>query len=223
MTRILCAKCGQRLFPSEGTVTQIIAQQASKGAYLARVGSRVILLVLLAILGLGLWPVEMTGRKGSMADARLAYGKIERLENTISAGLVAMEIFSEPEVNGYLAALIEHNRKNAPPPRFRLGVREINLSFTPENITILILAKWGPAILTYEMKGIPSVENGRFGVKSTSLRWGHLPIPEPINHWISRRLEGIFSPLERERRVLEGLERIELGPGRIRVTTRGTN
>ncbi len=220
LSRVFCIKCGQRLFSSDAAVNRAMAQQAGKGRYLVRVGSQILFIALVVILGLGLWPEAITGQKGSLTDARQAYGKIKRLESTISAGLVAKEIFSEPEANGYLAALIEHNMKNAPPPRFRLGVREINLSFTPENITVLILAKWGPAILTYEMRGIPSVENGRFGMKLTGLRWGHLPIPDPINHWILGRLEGIFKALERERRILEGLERIELGPGRIRVTTR---
>jgi hypothetical protein len=130
-------------------------------------------------------------------------------------------VITEAEVNGYLAGVLKQNRDALRSKGFRLGIREINVAFTPENFIVLVLANWGPVSLSYEIKAVPSVKSGRFEAIIKEARWGHLPLPGPAVGWLSRRVARMFLRMETELAILNSLGRFDLENGRAFIATRG--
>lgn len=218
LKRLFCSKCGYRL-----NLSHITAGREGGGGvlrFLARLVRLVFLLAVVGGLGLLLWPVSPLGARGSEAYARQMKAKMQTLSMAVDAGQFIVEIVTEEEANGYLAALLQRDRNATRSQGFRLALGEINLAFKPADFVVVILANWGPLRLSYEITGAPSVGDQGFGVRVLGARWGHLPLPGPAAEWMTGRLAGVFARMELERKVLDRLGRVELGQGRMLVATR---
>ena len=218
LSRMFCTQCASKL-----DLTQLVEAERSGAARLFSGLFRLLLTVLvLGTVGLLLWPVEPTGAVGSAADARAMVESLQYFQQAIHSRTIVDRVVSEAQVNGYLAEVLRQNRKALRSEGFRLGVREINLVFTREDFTALVLANWGPISLSYEIKGVPYLKNKRFEVVVQKVRWGHLPLPEPAAAWVSSRVAGMFLRMEKEHAILNSLGRCDLGNGRVYVATRGS-
>ncbi len=218
LSRVFCAQCAGRL-----DLTQLVPAKRGGVARLFSSLFRLLLTVLvLGTLGLLLWPVEPAGAVGSAADARAMAESLQYFQQAIHSRTIADRVVSEAQVNGYFAEVLRRNRKALRSEGFRLGVREINVVFTSEDFTALVLANWGPISLSYEITGVPYLKNKRFEVAVRKVRWGHLPLPEPAAAWVSSRVAGMFLRMEKELAILNSLGRCDLGNGCVYVGTRGS-
>jgi hypothetical protein len=224
LNRIFCVKCGAKLDLSKVTAATARIRRPS-GALRGLVRAIRLLvscLVLVAAI-LIVWPVRPTGQTGRAAEARQMRAKLDNLIAAPEMGRVVSEVVTEAEVNGYLADLVSRNQGASPSEGMRLGVEGINMTFTSGRFVAHILAKWGPLSLSYEVKGSAGVQADRLDVRVAGARWGHLPLPGPAAAIVSRRVSAVFSRLDREREMLDGLSRLDLGRGAVRLVTRGTS
>jgi len=211
-SRLFCAACGVKLDLESGRWRS----SASRGRWLLRI----VQVLLLAAMALLLWPVRPQGAAGGEAEALEFNGKIKILSAALERGILIVQPISEAEVNGYLAEILKRNPDLSRSERLgRLGIGELNLQFQPDGITVTVIALWGPVRLSYEVTGQPRWQNGRFGLNVRRARWGHLPLAGYASHWMIRRIEVMFSGMERERNVLNRLSRLDLGQGQIRAAT----
>ena len=217
LNRMFCAKCGGKL-----DLTRIVAPEGSSGnRFVFGFFRLAATLLLLTAVGLMFWPLQPGGAPGSAADARAMTGTIQFFQQAIQNRAVVDRVITEAEVNGYLAEILRQNSAALRSEGFRLGIREINVAFTREDFVVLVLANWGPVYLSYEIKAVPSVKSGRFDVVVQGGRWGHLPLPGSAAAWMTARVAGMFSMMEKELAVLNSLGRCDLGNGRAYVATRG--
>lgn len=217
LNRVFCCKCGGKLNLSN--VTR--GEQSSSTRFVSGFVRLVVSFLILATAGLMLWPVEPSGALGSVADVRVMTGTLQFFQQAIQNRAVVDRVVTEAQVNGYLAEVLRQNKEALRSEGFRLGIREVNVSFTREDFVVLVLANWGPISLSYEIKAVPFVKRGRFEVLVQGARWGHLPLPKLAAVWMSKRVAGMFLRMEKELAVLNNLGRCDLGNGRAYVATRG--
>lgn len=219
--RVFCSKCGVRLDLSRVN-TRMLARGATKpheGFFrLVRV---LVLLALACVIGLVLWPTELVGEPGSIRDARLLENKIQGLVRAQNSGLYVFEIVAEREVNAYLAEVLKRDENLSRSDGMRLGLEAIRVRFQPEVMTVVLLANWGPLRLSYEIQGVPVTGTGGFSMDVRSARWGHLLLPGPSADWVTARVAAVFSQMNRDRNVLDQLERCDLGQEKVRLVTKG--
>jgi hypothetical protein len=218
LNRVFCLKCGDKLDLARAITG---GKRRRAGRFISGPVRIAVVLLILSIVGLILWPVEPRGAFGSAADARTMNGILRWFYQAVQNRAVVGQFVTEKEVNGYLAQKLKQNGDAFRSEGFRLGIRQINVAFTPENFVVLVLANWGPVSLSYEVKAVPSVKSGRFEVKAQEARWGHLPLPRPAAGWMNRRVAGMFLRMENELAVLNGLGRVDLKNGRAYIATRG--
>jgi hypothetical protein len=189
---------------------------ASGGRWLLRI-VEILLLFAAALL---LWPTRPEGARGGEAETRAFIGKLKILTAAAERGGLVAEVVSEAEINGYLAEILKRNADlSRSEGMSRLGLGEVNFRFRPDGITVTVVALWGPLRLSYEVSGRPVWPEGRFGFDVRSARWGHLPLVGPAEHWMVRRVEVMFSGMERERNLLDRIQRLDMGQGRVGVAT----
>ncbi len=218
LNRLFCSRCGTRLdmrnVRSEGS------RSGGIGRFIANLFRAAVYLAVFGVMGLMLWPVQPVGALGQAEDEQSIMLKRDAVLDALDRHVSVTEMLSEKEVNAYLAAVLARSSGATTSKGLQLGIREINLTFTPTCFVVFIDAGWGPVRLTYEVTGTPVVGEGSFGVKVSAARWGHLPLPGRAAAWMSGRMSGVFSNLEEERRLLDGLSAFELGEGSVRLVTR---
>lgn len=225
-TQIQCSRCGKANEPSRlfcatcGSKMNLDGQVFRPPVRWGRGLWRLVELLLLAAMGMLLWPVQPRGAGGTEAEARQFIGKTRALAAAQERRIMIVQTVSEKEVNAYLADVL----KRAPAPAdsgglVRLETRELNLCFQPESITLVVAAQWGPLKLTYELTGRPRAGGGRFEFEVRQARWGHLPLPGALSNWMVRRIQLILSGMKDDQRVLNGLDRMDMDRGFVRVAT----
>ncbi|HOW97203.1 MAG TPA: zinc ribbon domain-containing protein [Kiritimatiellia bacterium] len=224
--KIACSRCGKeneptRLFCSNcGAKLNLDGKAWREPVRWGRFLTRIVQVLILAGVGLLLWPVKPQGAVGGRAEAVAYYGKLRLLSEAVERRVMVVQTFSEAEVNAYLAEVLkEHPELSSSEGLSKLGIGEINLRFRPEGVTVTVVALWGPLRMSYEIAGLPRAGGGPFAFDVRGARWGHLPLPGVAAHWMVRRVELMFSGMERERTVLDGLQRVDVGGGLVRVAT----
>lgn len=219
--RMFCIKCGYRLNPEGAIGRRAPANPRDLARGLGGIVRLVVWLAVAAALGLLFWPVTPQGKRGTNAAARSLRAKLQTLNTAAQAGQYVVEIVSEEEANGYLAALLARDAGATRSEGFRLALREINLSLQTNGVVLLVLANWGPVSLSYELAGEPRVGEKGFSLRVVRGRWGHLPLPPKAAEWVGGRVAVVFTRMAAERKVLDSLRKLELGKGRVMVATRG--
>lgn len=219
INRVFCSKCGTKL-----DMSQLISGKPRRSPFqVVMAGIR--FLVLVAIVGavsLMLWPVAPSSPRGTAAEAALVEQRIEAMARSVEFGRFVVEVFSDGEVNAYLADVLKKDAKAGKSDGYRVGIEDIRLSFSSTDFVVLVLAKWGPVALSYEITGLPELGEQGFSVQVKKARLGHLPMPGPAGDWMLSRVAGIFQRMDRERTILNHSSRLDLIEGRMRVATRGS-
>lgn len=216
-----CPRCGARVDAKQIFCPQcgrLMARNRGGGASLSRWAIRVIELALLVACALLLWPVTPKGEIGSAEDAERFQAKVRHLETQIRRGVPAQEVFSEAEVNAYLAGILKKNPELTRSEGGRLGIGDVNLQFRRRDLVVAVIAVWGPMRFSYEVEGVPARLDGRFHVRVSGVRFGHLPLPGPTGRWVVERVAAVFSGLKREREVLDNALQFEMSQGKVRLT-----
>lgn len=219
INRVFCSKCGTKL-----DLSHLVAGKPRRSfGQMLVAGIR--LLVLVAVVGavsLMLWPVVPTSPCGTAADAALVEQRITAMARSVEFGRFVVEVFSDAEVNAFLAETLKKDASAGTSAGYRLGIEDIRLTFTSADFVVLVLAKWGPVALSYEITGVPELGGNGFSVRVRNARLGHLPMPGPAGDWMLDRVAGIFQRMDRERAILNNASRLDLIEGRIWVATRGS-
>jgi hypothetical protein len=220
VNRVFCTECGAKLDFSQVRIT---VKKRTEGPSPALRGLRsLVSLAVLAVAGIALWPARPAGARGTSADAAGFKSKLAELSLAVSAGQGAVQVVSEAEVNAYLAeGLRVPEKPGSVGGARRMRLSDVNLSFQPAQVVVLVLAKWGPLPLSYEVSGAPAAGAGPFRFDVRRARLGHLPMPGGGARWMAGRVATVFSRMAREKDVLDRLVRLDLGQGRVRVVTQG--
>ncbi len=214
--QMFCRECGARLNPR--SVKRI--RQIKLGSLLAGVFRVFFFFLVVTILGLLVWKVEPLGQTGDVTHAGAFEKKVLRLERAIEREDSIQEVMSESQVNAYFAQVVSNTLVLATEKQFMEQViRQINVTFTPDSFTVLILTEWGPFQLSHELKGVPVVGENGFSVELAGARLGHLPLPVMIRERMSHRVMAVFRDMSREHDVLNKLKSFALGDKRIFVST----
>jgi hypothetical protein len=217
--RLFCEKCSQRLDLSGSS----IRRRHSPGEWMQQHGARMFRLALalglLILIGLMIWPVAPQGRAGTAEDANQLKVKMVALSQAIENRMVTKERVTEAEVNAYLEEIVQNTRQSV--AGGQLEIRGINLCFRKDDgIGVLVRAGLGPLKLTYEIVGRPAPGGSGFTLKPESVRFGHLPMPGGAGDWLAGQVAVAFSRLDRERRLLGMMQRIEIQDGQAELVTR---
>jgi hypothetical protein len=218
--RVFCSKCGKKLDLSRVSTRLLARSTLTPADRRARLFRWVVVLVLAAVIGLMLWPMEPEGVVGSRDDVKALRVKVGRLERAAAARAYVFDVVTEEEVNAFLEETVGGDPSVAKSEGLRLGIETIRVRFTPEQLKVFLLANWGPLKLSYMVAGVPEIRQRRFSVNPTHGRLGHLWLPAPLAGWIGGRISYALSGLERERRLLDQLGRCELGDEKVRLLTR---
>ena len=194
INRVFCSKCGTKL-----DLSQLVAGQPRRSLGQVIVAG-IRLLVLVAIVGavsLMLWPVAPSTRCGTAAEAALVGQRIDAMARSVEFGRFVVEVFSDAEVNAYLADVLKKDAAAGKSDGYRVGIEDIRISFSSTDFVVLVLAKWGPVALSYEITGVPELGGQGFTVQLKQARLGHLPMPGPAGDWMLGRVAGIFQRMDR--------------------------
>lgn len=218
--RIFCAKCGKRL-DLKKVNKRVLARSAETPSDRLRRRIKVLtVLVLAGVVGMILWPAQIECARGIAKDAASLQVKIRRLERAVAATAYVYDVITEHEVNAFLQKVLEDNPGIAKSEGMQLGIEKLCVRFTPDEMKVFLLANWGALRLSYEVVGVPEIRDRRFRLVLRYGRFGHLPLPGPVAGWMGERIARALSEFKNERRLLDALERCDLGDGRLRVVTR---
>jgi len=231
LSQVFCSECGAKLDLSQ--VRSGDFRQRNSGAAVGRVLwvlVRTLFQVgLVAALALMLWPAAQTGARGGRERAEQAKDKISLLHSAVENNLERIVVFQEEGINGYLSALAQASKRSDARSRRRgsdgggLAVENVNMRFNEDSITVLVVARMGPAALSYEVSGVPDADGESFTYAVTGARIGHLPLPGFLASPIAHKVKGVFAPLRKERMLLERIDRMAVSDGAVKVGVRPRN
>jgi hypothetical protein len=217
--RLFCERCSQRLEMTDSKMRVMHSPGEWLKHHGARVSRALIALVLLGIIGLILWPVAPAGRAGTQQDAEQLRVKMVALSQAVENRMQTKERITEMEANAYLEEIVRNTKQSM--AGGQMEIRTINLRLQKQaGITVLLSTGLGPLNLTYEILGKPARGGSGFSLQPEAARMGHLPVPGSAMHWLARRVSVVFSRLDRERRLLGMMQRIDIQDGSADLITR---
>ena len=210
---MFCVSCGakldlERVLPASGK---------RRGRSAMRAVRVLILLVLLAALGLILWPYAIPGRIGSKKDATQFYGKIKVLDRSVQSRAELLVRFSEPELNAYFLALLMRDGNPEGRGWQGLELQAINFRLTDGPAELVLRSTLGPLVLSYRFLGEPVFNGELFEVDLKKVELGHLPVPAFAHGLVLRTVRPVFREFDREFELLNHLDGWETGAGQAAV------
>jgi hypothetical protein len=200
---VFCAGCGARM--SERAVMRR-HDGPSAGRFL---GGLVRLLVVLGValaIGLAVWPLPVAG---TVANDDRAEGFRDRLSRTETW-------IGQDDINNYLAWRVR-DTPAAGAQAMRVGLEGVRIELREDRVRAVAVGMWGPVRLTFDIRGLPDTTGGAFRLQVGEARLGHLRLPKPAHGWAAGHLETILSGMVEERKILDGVRRIELSDSRVKL------
>ncbi len=215
-SRVFCAKCGAKLDIAHVEYKSSVVLPAIFKTILKFVRAAVTL-VLLGSIGLMLWPMSPPGAPPipNPDAARRMQAQIEQMLRRAAEGQSFRAVLPAAEANTYLATLLGQTPGAQRSEGFRMGLRTLHLTFHQQDVTVLAVATFGPAAISYELKGVPRVLDGGFRFEVRAARIGHLPILRLGWPLLAGHVGNVFSRLDREKDLLNRLDRIDVEPGKV--------
>lgn len=171
------------------------------------------LIALLAVLFAGLLlPIPLPGRMGTALDAQRAEEGFQALGNASSRGVYAFQTFTEEELNAWLADLVHrgnHGRVSA--------LSDVNLNFTSNLVTVVIVARLGPIPLRLKVSGTPEIRGRCLYFRSGMAYLGRVAMPGFARPALAARAGRVFRGLEQQRDLASRVFRFKVGDGWIRA------
>jgi hypothetical protein len=212
--RVFCARCGQKLDLSDGP-----AARPSRFSLFGLI-QNLLTILLVAALGLILWPVQPQGETGEPKDAVLVNQKLKAIAKAVDEKLFYGQVITEKEINAWFSAKLQKPAADSAPAWNQLTLDTIRVQLQADHLTLLVLTKWGSIPLSYELTGVPAIQDGKARLTVTHARWGHLPLPPQAQDWLTGRLAVMFAGMQKEQELLNQLARIDLAANRVRLLTK---
>lgn len=224
---IFCAKCSAKLDFNAVSESQLVAP-ARKAGLLKKVFIEAFMALVIVAAGLALWPASLEVDRGETADAQSAHKKIGLLRQG-GGHQKGHVIFTEAEVNAYLAYILSELKKNPEFGRELANVKSMELDVKPDGIVFravrdlsgLELGSFKPDfVMTYQVVGVLDLteEGIAFHLRRGAI--GHLPLPGPAGQLVMAKIRPLFRLSEKDRSFLDKLGGIQLGDAEIMVTPR---
>ena len=225
LNAMFCRNCGAKMDFS-GLQSQTFAKERKKsqsrgvGKVVFGLVNLVVFLALLAVLGLMCWPQSPLAEVGDPAMGEEAKAKLVRLHEACENNIRTEEMVNEPELNAYLAMVLEGNAQEGGTPP--VNVDDLNIMVKRSEVEVFTKMKMGPVAITYLVDGVPSVSEDGFRFDVTKVTAGHLPMPGGLGTFVANKVGRVFSGMTPEKYVLDHLAELVLAERRVRVTTRGS-
>lgn len=177
--------------------------------------------VLVAIFGsiaLICWPLPVAEPQFNAAQAERFGQRLIEIERTLQQRGTVVETIADEALNNYLAWRISESAATGGGGTFTISLKALVVETRPDRMRAILAGTWGPVRLTFEVKGIPSADESgaRFGLYYARL--GHLNLPtEGARTWAAEKFQQVLAGLERERRLVRAVRRLDLGEGKVRV------
>ncbi len=213
---VFCAKCGARMGTPE---IETRAERASAAGLLGGLVRLLFALAVLGVVGLLLWPVRVPVAPAGEGQVESYLGKLAGLRDAIEAGHLTAEVFTEAEINGFLAKRLAGTAGAGEARGLRLALHALHVNVSDRLVTVTVLAGYGPVRLSYQVSGQPVIGTRQVTFPLASARVGHLPFPGPAGNWVASKVMQAFTGLEEERFVLDHVEQCDLAVGRLRLVT----
>ncbi|MGA1530241.1 MAG: zinc ribbon domain-containing protein [Kiritimatiellia bacterium] len=216
---LFCQSCGARLDLSNLNATTI-SKSSSGGGPIARLVRIVIFLALLAGLGLLCWPVAPAGDAPSADGAATLMNKVRALRGAVQRGNEVVEEVSEAEINARLKSRLIKQEAGIDEDKFKLVLRSVRLDVHPEGTQVWLGNSLGPLRITYvtTAQAVRGTD-GRHAFSAGSVKIGHLPMPGPLRDRALKQIIAVFSVLNEELAVLNGVPGVTILDGAVQLST----
>lgn len=215
---IFCTRCRAKLDFDHVSDRDLARTQKAGGRKSLRI-MLVVFLLIVAAIGLALWPLPVETRRGTSVDLQQARRKMAVMERGV---VYPPQVFTESELNACLVAAMEIKRKSG---AFR--IRSVQVAVKPNAILLSVTAAWEPIAvgdvrnglldITYGITGVPEMTPAGFHFAVSRGMIGHLPLPGPLGLMIAPQIKTHFKGLKQDYPVIDAIKRFELEDGKITV------
>lgn len=212
---MFCVRCGARMVAP--TIRQH-RQSLPIGRWLMALIRAVVLIGILGSIALMCWPLPVTEPTVNVPQAERFGQRLIEIERTLQQRGSVVETIPDEALNNYLAWRIRESSGTGTSSAFLISLNALIVETRPERMRAVLAGQWGPIRLTFEVKGIPSVDDSgvRFGLYYARL--GHLTLPTPgARRWAAEKFRQVLGGLERELQLISAVRRLDLGEGRVRL------
>jgi hypothetical protein len=216
---LFCRQCGSRLDLSNLNASSMNAKPSGGGRF-SRYVRIAIFLLLLASLGLLCWPVAPAGDAPAPDGAATLANKVRALRGAMQRGNEVVEEITEAEINAQLRARLIKPEASADDEKFKLVLRSVRLDVHPEGTQVWLGNSLGPLRITYvTTTQATRGADGRHAFSAGRVSIGHLPMPGPLRDRALKQMIAVFSVLNEELAVLNGVPGVEILDGAIQFST----
>ena len=172
--------------------------------------------LLLALVGLALWPPALDGEPGEPRDARTYVRKLGQLADALEVGQGAHTSLGEAELNARLDQILAENDAARTASGFTVALRDLEAELPGGSLRLAVRTSLLGLPLTFAARFAPS-PGGEHPLVLRSLSVGHLPLLGPFRQLFARRLRALFAGVQPERRLFLRLDRCTYGDGTLDI------
>lgn len=210
--RIFCTRCGVKLDLKRTSPVELERRrEIEMGPILSKLAVLLFVVVPLCLLALALWPAKPFPLRADQAGAQQVVMKMRAVKQAIVSRQKATVEFTEPEINGFLAARAALR-----------GVKVLSVDLQQDRFTLMASMAWRPPAATnvpwviknkvalpVSFSMTAGFQNGEFVLKSA--RVGHLPLLGPAQAISTGYFASLFPDLMAEKQVMEALAEAVIG------------
>ncbi len=195
-----CKRCGARLDFETAEKHMLDSGKPSARERFQLVGKLVVVAALALVVGLILWPGQMTRTTGEALDAKRYRMKGEILIDAVNRGMPASQVIGEAEINAHLRELLAAQPKAT--GGLSASLKDIGARFFTGRAEVFVAIRRGPLTLTTHFYAKPQGS----GMVVTGAKMGHLPLPGMVGQLFASTQLGLFRQMKNESRILRNLE-----------------
>ncbi len=219
ITSLFCVECGKKVEFSKLKPEHLQEPDRRGIEILGKVLRLLLSLLVFGGAGLALWPKSPVGQVGGEVQARECRMKVVRLHDAARNGISIPMVFSEEEINAYLNGIVQQTSETQT-GRTPANLESVRLAISEDEVTVHTTIRLKILRITYQLQGVPVVEDTGVVFDIRRAHLGHLPMFGPLRGWVGGRVAAILGGLDAERTILRQTERLQLRDQRVRFTTR---
>lgn len=214
---VFCTSCGARMGEPE---LKKAPRRFPVGRFLGGAVRLLVVLALAAGIGMLAWPRDVPPVAPDPDAGERVAAQVRTLRQAAERGTTARQVFSESDINGYLAWRLQETQAVDRGPGLGLTLERMHLSVSDPVCTFRLLARVAGLRLSLVTDVRPEVREGRLRFETERAWIGHLPVPARARRWVLRKQAPVFAELDDERFVADRTQRVELGPGLVGIEVR---
>ncbi len=187
--------------------------------------------VVLAIVGLALWPPVVTVQRADAENNTEAAAncgrKLGTLAMAVATGHTVRRELSELEINAHLDRLVGQNQHSQQSQGLTLGLTDLDVDLEAGTATLYVTGRMLIVPLVFEARVTSQAldeqtRNNASSLKLQSLRVGHLPLYGPFKGLVAAQMAGLIAKLPTESTVLGHADTFELTNNQVTILVEGT-